>query len=404
MEQPHSAAALEGLRVLDLTGPLGNYAAKLMADFGADVIKVEPECGDAFRKRGPMPAGAKYQDAGLPFILNNLNKRSFAVDLESAAGQRLFRRLATRSDVVLETAEPGWMDSRGIGYAALSSLNPALVYTAITPFGQTGPHAHYKASDLTIQAMGGALALTGDPGGRPVRGGIRVAEKMAGYTAAAATAFAIHYRRVTGNGQFIDVSAQDAVISQMEMSTTRYIFTGAVQQRNGWRVAVVTCPAGLFPCLDGEVSIVASKIHQWGALRDWIGDERLMKEEYLMEPARFADRDYIDPIVAEWTRTMTKADVFHGGQRRGIPIGECLRPGDVVRDIHMLNRGYVATMDDPRMGRVQVPGAPYQMSGTPWRVRRPAPFPGQHNAEILDELGFDSAEAATAAEDATVLG
>lgn len=402
MEQPRSNAALEGIRVLDLTGPLGNYAAKLMADFGADVIKLEPVGGDAFRSQGPMPATARYRDAGLPFILNNLNKRSVTVDLESAAGQMLFRRMAKQADVVLETAEPGWMDSRGIGYAALAALNPGIIYTAITPFGQTGPHAHLKASDLTIQAMGGALALTGDPGGRPVSGGIRVAEKMAGYTAATATAFAIHYRMGGGGGQFIDVSAQEAVISQMEMSTTRYIFTGAIQQRNGWRVAVVTCPAGLYPCIDGEVSIVASKIHQWSALRDWIGDERLMKDEYLMEPARFADRDYIDPIVIEWTRTMKKADVFHGGQRRGIPIGECLRPGELVRDIHMLNRGYIAKMDDPRIGSIQVPGAPYQMSGTPWRIRRPAPFPGEHNGEVLDELGIDNTEAAALRESGVV--
>jgi benzylsuccinate CoA-transferase BbsE subunit len=394
MEQLAPSAAFEGIRVLDLTSPLGNYAAKLMADFGADVIKVEPTCGDAFRTEGPMPANVQFRDAGLPFILNNLNKRSLTVDLESSPGQRLFRRLAKQADVVLETAEPGWMDSRGIGYGALSALNPSLVYTAITPFGQTGPHAHYKASDLTIQAMGGALALTGDPGGRPVSGGIRVAEKMAGYTAATATAFAVYYRLASGKGQFVDVSAQDAVISQMEMSTTRYIFTGAVQQRNGWRVAVVTCPAGLYPCLDGEVSIVASKIHQWSALRDWIGDDRLMKSDYLMEPARFADRDFIDPIVSEWTRTMKKADVFHEGQRRGIPIGECLRPGEVVRDIHLLNRGYVSTMDDPRMGVTPVPGAPYQMSATPWRLRRPAPFAGQHNAEILSELGIDDVEVA----------
>ena len=392
MEQQGPSAALTGIRVLDLTSPLANYAAKLMADFGADVIKVEPACGDDFRAYGPMPARATFPDAGLPFILNNLNKRGLTVDLESSTGQMLFRRLAKTADVVLETAGPGWMDQRGIGYAALSAVNPALVYTAITPFGQFGPHAHYRASDLTIQAMGGALALTGDPGERPVRGGIHVGETMAGYTAATATAFALHYRLVSGKGQFIDVSAQDAVISQMEMSSTRYIFTGAIQQRNGWRVAVVTCPAGLYPCADGEVSIVASKIHQWSALRDWIGDERLMKDEYLMEPARFADRDFIDPIVSEWTRTMKKADVFHEGQRRGIPIGECLRPSEVVRDVHLLNRGYVSTVDDPRMGTIQVPGAPYQMSGTPWRIRRPAPFAGQHNAEILDEIGLDELE------------
>jgi benzylsuccinate CoA-transferase BbsE subunit len=403
MEQQGSPAALEGIRVLDLTSPLGNYAAKLMADFGADVIKVEPIYGDAFRAQGPMPEQAAYRDAGLPFILNNMNKRSLTLDLESAAGQMLFRRLAKQADVVLETADPGWMDSRGIGYSALSVLNPGLVYTAITPFGQTGPHAGYRASDLTIQAMGGALALTGDPGERPVAGGIRVAEKMAGYTAATATAFAVHYRLATGKGQFIDVSAQEAVISQMEMSTTRYIFTGAIQQRNGWRVAVVTCPAGIYPCSDGDVSIVASKIHQWSALRDWIGDERLMKEEYLMEPARFADRDFIDPIVIEWTKTMKKADVFHGGQRRGIPIGECLRPGELVRDIHMLNRGYVATMDDPRIGVTKVPGAPYQMSGTPWRIRRPAPFAGQHNAEILKEIGVGESEV-TALQESGVIG
>jgi benzylsuccinate CoA-transferase BbsE subunit len=389
-----AAGALAGIRVLDLAGPRANFATKLMAGLGADVIKVEPPEGDELRRRGPFPAGRIHPETSLGFVDANTNKRGITLNLETATGQRLFRKLAERADAVLETMPPGWMDSRGIGYSALSKLAPGLVYTAVTPFGQSGPRASYKATDLTTQAMGGSLFLTGEPGGRPVRAAITVADKMAGYTAATATVMALYHRNATGQGQFIDVSAQEAVVFQIETAPMRYWFTGDIRRRDGWRHPTVTCPAGLYPCVDGYVSIVASKPHQWTGLRDWIGDERLMKDEYMMEPNRFADRDFIDPIVAEWTKTMKKSVLFHEGQRRGVPIGECMLPEDMVRDVHLRSRGYFVPTGHPVLGEFDFPGPPFLMMGTPWRLRRPAPLLGEHNAEVFGELGLGEAEIA----------
>ncbi len=390
MDQPTTSDALAGIRVLDLAGPFATFTAKLLASYGADVIRIEPPGGDPQRKLAPV--AGKGSGPGIPFLANHTNKRSAVLDLMTLAGQRVFRRLATTADVVLETEPPGSMARRGIGPEQLLELNARLVYAAVTPFGQTGPYARYRATDFTAQAMGGAVFLTGEAGEKPVRGGGRVAEKMAGYTTATAVAMALIYRNATGTGQFIDVSVQEAVASQMESSAVSYWFTGMVRQRNGWRYPSTTCPAGVYPCKDGYASIVASKEHQWVAFRDWVGDERLYKEEYLLEPNRFADRDYIDPIVIEWTRTMPKAELFHDGQRRGIPIGESMTPLDLVKDLHLRARGYYVETEHPEVGTFEFPGAPFPLSETPFRVRRPAPALGQHTAEVLAEAGLTPAE------------
>ena len=380
--------ALAGLRVLDLTDRTGNLAAKMIADLGADVIKIEPLEGDALRRQGPFAAGVPGTERSLTFFVNNLNKRSIALDLDNEEGQDVFRRLAATATALLETKPAGWLDQRGIGYEMLSRANPRLVHTAITAFGQYGPYRDYRSSDFTAQAMGGALYMTGELGEKPVRGAVRVADKMAGYSAATATLIAVFHSNATGQGQFIDISMQEAVLSQMESAAVAYAFTGTIRNRNGRRYPSTTCPAGIYPCRDGWVSIVASKPHQWVGIRDWIGDERLMADEYLIESNRFADRDFIDPIVEAWTVTMGKTELFHGGQRRDVPIGESMRPSDVVRDVHLRSRGYVVPTSHAVLGDVEVPGPPYLYSETPWRVSRPAPLLGQHTDELLSEAGF----------------
>lgn len=380
-------SALGGVRLLDLSGPIANFAARLFAGLGADVIKVEPPAGDSLRFRAPFFHGVSDPNGGLDFIANNINKRGVTLDLERPEGQRLFRRLVATADVVLETAQPGWMAARGVGFDALSSMDERLIYTAVTPFGQYGPRANWKAGEFTMQAIAGALHLTGEPGERPVRGGGAVADKMTGYTAAAAMVFALNARTVHGRGQFIDVAAQEAVTSQMESSQVGYWFSGNVRGRGGWRYPSTTCPAGIFPCKDGYASIVASKPHQWTGLRDWMGDQRLFEERYMVEATRFAERDYIDPIVIEWTRTMPKAELFHGGQARGIPIGESMTPADLVHDEHLRGRNYIVPAHHPVLGDFETPGGAFDPSETPWKLRRTAPMLGEHNSELYAEIG-----------------
>jgi benzylsuccinate CoA-transferase BbsE subunit len=382
-----SPAALDGIRVLDLAGPLGVFGAKMLADLGADVINIEPPEGDELRRRPPFADQRPHPEGSLPFFQNNCNKRGITLNLDTEAGRALFRGLVATADVVIETAAPGWMAARRIAYHDLQDQHPRLIWAAVTPFGQDGPRARWAGTELGLQAMGGALYLTGERDERPVRAGGHVAEKMAGYTAGTAVMFALQWRNRSGRGQFIDVSAQEAIAAQMESFTTKIFYTGSIYSRDG-RLYPRTYPAGLFPCADGWVSLVAGPLHQWHALRDWIADERLFEPRFEELDVRMAERPYLDPIICDWTRPQKKYHLFEEGQRRRIPVGVSLTPGEVTRDPHLRERGYVSTLEHPHLGTVEVPGRPYILEKTPWTLRRPAPLLGEHNEEVYAELGL----------------
>jgi crotonobetainyl-CoA:carnitine CoA-transferase CaiB-like acyl-CoA transferase len=373
--------ALGGIRVLDLCGPFGAFGARMLADLGADVVKVEPPGGDAMRSRPPF-AGPPGPERSLPFFLANANKRGVVIDLDSDPGRDEFRRLAASADVVMESMPPGAMDARGLGYKSFAQEQPGLVWVAITPFGQDGPWAGYRLSELSAQAAGGALYLTGEKGERPVLAGGHVAEKIAGYTAALAVATAIFWREHGGTGQFIDLSIQEAVVSQMESFTTKVFYSGDVYSREG-RLYPRTYPAGIFPCSDGWVSLVAGPVHQWHALRDWIDDDRLRAVRFDDLGTRMRERPYLDEIICAWTSGLGKDFLFHEGQRRRIPVGVCFAPAEVTRDEHLAARNYTTRLKHQVLGDLTVPGRPYLLSRTPWELSRPAPLLGEHNRELL---------------------
>jgi crotonobetainyl-CoA:carnitine CoA-transferase CaiB-like acyl-CoA transferase len=386
-----SGGALSDVRVLDLCGPFGAFGAKMLADLGADVVKVEPPGGDVMRRRGPFAPGAADLEASLPFFLNNANKRGIVLDLEAQKGQAAFTRLARAADVVMESTPPGRMSERGIGYEALSKANPGLVWVAIAPFGQDGPFRDFRLSELSAQAIGGALYLTGEKHERPVMAGGHVAEKMAGYLAALAAVTALYWRDSSGRGQFIDLSTQEAVVSQMESFTTKVFYSGEVYSRDG-RLYPRTYPAGLFPCTDGWVSLVAGPRHQWLALREWVADARLMDPSFEDLAERMRRRPYLDDILCAWTRPQAKQALFEEGQRRRIPVGVSFGPDETAVNEHLRAREYVTLLTHARLGEVEVPGRPYLLSGTPWALRRPAPLLGEHTAEVLAEAGVGEAE------------
>ena len=377
--------ALQGLRVLDVAGAWASFGTKMLADLGADVIVVEPPGGHELRHRGPFVGGTRDIERSTSFILQNGNKRSVTLDLDSVLGTTDFRRLVTVSDIVVESGRPGELDARGIGYRSLAESNPRLIWAAVTPFGQDGPFANFEVSELSAQAMGGALYLTGEPRERPVLAGGHVAEKMSGYMAALALANAVYWRDQTGWGQFIDLSVQEAVVSQMESFTTKIVYTGEVYARDG-RLYPRTYPAGIFPAADGWVSLVAGPLHQWRALRDWIADSRLNEPAFEELGTRMAKRSYLDEIICAWTKRHEKYYLFHEGQRRRVPVGVSLSPAEVTADPHLRERGYIVRTHHPTLGEAEIPGAPYLISRTPWALRRPAPLLGEHNAEIVAEL------------------
>lgn len=382
-----TASALQGVRVLDLAGPFAVFGTRMLADLGADVIKVEPPGGEAMRGRPPFAQDSPGVERSLPFFMLNCNKRAVTIDLETLEGARIFRQLVATADVVVESFPPGFLQELGLDYEAFEQYQQRLVWVAVTPFGQTGPYAHFRLSDLTAQAIGGALYLTGEKDERPVQGGGHVAEKIGGYMTALAAVTALHWRDRGGRGQFIDLSVHEAVVSQMESFTTKIFYSGEVYSREG-RLYPRTYPAGLFPCTDGWVSLVAGPRHQWEALREWIGDERLLDNRFAEMDERMRERPYLDAILCEWTARHKKAHLFQEGQRRRIPVGISFAPGEAVQDEHLRARDYLSEAEHPELGRIVVPGRPFLASATPWALRRPAPLVGEHNEEVFKELGW----------------
>ena len=295
---------LTGYRVLDLSGPMGVYCGKLMADMGADVIKVEPPLGDAMRQDGPFVSDQESPESSLDWLHFNTNKRSITLDITSADGAALFRRLADRSDVLLESSPPGYMDSLGLGWNDLSIENPGLIYASLTPFGQTGPYKDYKASDLIGFAMGGYMFVTGWPHTPPTRLWGSQAYHTVSNRAYIAILLAVYHQMATGQGQRIDVSMQEAVVATTEHVNTVYSYEGIPAVRCGFRHGgqfVAT-----WRCKDGYVSITTNTQKAWDDLRAWMDRDGMAGD--LMEE-RYNDRfilrgdlsQHIEDLIQEWT-------------------------------------------------------------------------------------------------------
>ena len=386
---------LEGYRVLDLSGPLGVFCGKLVADMGADVIKVEPPGGDPMRGIGPFLAHRPHLEQSLHWLHFNTNKRSITLDIATADGATLLGSLAREADVLLETFPPGYMDSQGLGYGHLEANNPGLVYASLTPFGQTGPYKDFKASDLIGFAMGGYMYVTGWPDTPPTRLWGSQAYHTASNRAYIAILVALYHRLATGLGQRVDVSMQEAVAATTEHVNTAYNYEGTPAVRCGFRHGgqfVAT-----WPCKDGYVSITTNTQQAWDDLRAWMdrdgmaGD--LMTEKY---DERFVLRGdlsgHIEELIQTWTLLHTRQEITDWGQAHHHPWGPVLTPEELLGNEQLWDRGYFTEIEDQQYGDTLVyPGAPYKLSQSPWRLSRPAPSVGQHNVEIFGgELGLSA--------------
>ncbi len=395
--------ALEGLRVLDAAGPLGNYCGKLFADLGADVILVEPPAGTRARCEPPFIGGVPGLERSLSHAYYNANKRGVTLDLDSADGRGLFARLAATSDIVLDTEAPGAMAGRGLGYAQLAAIKPSIVCTSITPFGQSGPYAHHAAEDLTALAMGGLLYLAGYEDAPPVRMHGNQAVLCANMFAAVATMLAMLESEATGEGQHIDVSMQECVTMALETSVQFFDLEGEVRKRHAGVQRFAG--TGVFDCADGQIYLMAGGIGAnkfWGRTIDWFAEEGMAGVERFREPnwervefLRSAEAKQIfADIFVPWVRTRRKEDLYREGQRRKIPIATISKPSDLLCSAQLAHRGYFVDMlglpDD--VADKRMPGAPYKLSRTPWSLNRAAPRLGEHNAEVFGALGLDAAE------------
>lgn len=397
--------ALDGVRVLDATtGIAGPYCGKMLADSGADVIKLEPPAtGDPSRRTGAFPQGTAHPEKSALFLHLNANKRGVTLDPETADGARLFAGLARHCDVVLESFKPGKMAEWGLGYAALREFRgDDLVMTSVTPYGQSGPRKDYEFTELTIFAAGGGMHREGLPEREPLRYGGEIAQYFSGTMAAAATMVALFGVAMGGAGEWIDISMQECMAGHPHQigRRTPYVYGNEPDPRKPPRLAAAGMrepyAVGTFRCKDGYVSFLPLGSRMWPQLA------RMIDMPQLMDDARFqsADdraerREDLEAIFQGWFDQHTRAEVFAAGQREGLPCAPVLDASETLHNEQFRSRGYFTDLMHPDAGKLTYTGAPFRLSDMPSADGRAAPRLGEHNAAVYGELlGIHAAELA----------
>jgi benzylsuccinate CoA-transferase BbsE subunit len=397
MTSMSSAAALADITVLDVAGPLGNYCGKLFADLGARVILVEPPGGAPTRQLEPRVARRDDPDASLAFQYQNTNKESIVLDLDSEAGQEVFRKLASQSSLIVESEPPGTMARRGLGFAKLNENHPTLTMASITAFGQAGPFAQWLATDLTAMGMGGMLYLAGYPDTAPMVACGEQAVGAANIFAAVASMAAVYDAEVGGVGQHVDVSMQECVVMGMENAVQFYDLEGTIRKRNAGTQRLAG--TGVFECADGYVYMMAGGIGSnrfWATTTDWLMEEGVAGAQQFRE-ARWNDQAFLasdeakrifEQVFTPFVRSLTKEELQARGRVRRIPLAPICDARDIVRSPQREHRGYFVDVVDSQGVTLRMPGAPYQLSVTPWRLRKRAPRLGEHTGDILAWAGY----------------
>ena len=392
----HSKQALEELRVLDLTDEKGMFCCKLLADMGADVIKIERPGGDPTRELGPFARLSSVPNSSLFFWYHNTSKRSITLNLEMREGQDIFRKLSERADVIVETLPPNRMRQLNLSYEALRKLHPRMIMTSITNFGQTGPYKHHKSSGLVASALGGQMYVCGEPCGPPLAPYGDQPYLAASIFAAIGTLLAVYSRHTTGKGQHVDISVHESVAAAIEHVNVRYLHDGAISKRQGsltWNNAF-----RLFPCHDGH--IVLSMNQQWDTLVEWLDSEGkakdLTQEKWRDPQTRMEEREHISQILQGWTQTHAAAELVEQGQLMHFPWATVDSIDKVAQNPQLAERGFFVKVPHAELGMsFEYPGAPYKLTRSPWRPRARAPLVGEHNEEIyLRELGLSKEEIA----------
>jgi formyl-CoA transferase len=382
--------ALEDIRVLELTNFMaGPYCGMLLADQGADVIKVEnPKGGDFTRLAQPFVDGE-----GAGFLAVNRNKRSIAIDLKQARGRDIFLALVRTADVVVENLRPGTLDDLNIGYKVLSEVNPRIILSSTSGFGQTGPYRQRAALDLIVQGMSGLMSITGEEGRPPVKVGVPLADLSAALFATYAILSALRVRDRDGKGQHIDVSLLESAIALEAWETSSYFATGDVPKPLG-SAHRINAPYQAVRTADGYITIGATTPGNWKSFIRALGLERLDADErYATGPLR--RRNYKELIVEIERVTITK-DSDHWYrllEGAGVPCGVLYTLDQVLEDEHVRSRGFVGELEHSKLGRVRATGSPVRFSRTPLRFERAGPLLGEHTGELLGELGIRDADA-----------
>ena len=393
---------LRDLRILDLTQALaGPFCTMLLADLGADVIKIEPPHGDMTRGMPPWPKEREGCDYGGYFASINRNKRSITLDLRIEGDRAIFLRLAERADAVVENSNAGVMDRLGVGYDVLHERYPRLVYAAIRGFGdpRTGasPYGDWPAYDIVAQSMGGIVGTTGPAGLAGFPAGASIGDLVPGTLAALGVVSAVHHAQRTGEGQFLDVAMYDAILSFCENLVYNYAYNGRILEPKG-NGHPALCPFDVFETSDGAVAIAAPTPKHWDLLCGIMGRVDLMEDPRTKDNlARVKHRDEVIEIISGWTRVRTKAAVVAelGGR---VPVGPVNTAADIFADPHVHARGMLTDVELPgSAGTVQMTAPAIKFTETAAAIYRRPPLLDEHRSEILAEIGLAGAEIAPAA-------
>ncbi|MEO1441437.1 MAG: CoA transferase [Chloroflexota bacterium] len=383
-----AAQALNGIRILDFTRVLaGPTCTMLMADLGADVIKVEnPGKGDDTRHWGPPWLGSNDNRQSAYFLSVNRNKRSLTLNLKSEAGRDIARQLAAKSDVVIENFKLGQMAGFGLGFDDLKAINPALVYCSITGFGQTGPYSERPGYDYVIQAMSGLMSITGPGDGEPHKVGVAISDVIAGLFAANAIQAALRHSANTGQGQYIDVSLLDTQIAALVNIASNFLVSGMTPPRLG-NLHPNIVPYQTFPASDGEFVLAVGNDRQFRLLCTLIDRKDLAEDNrFATNPARVEHRDALVPILSDVFITKPCEAWISNLLANGIPAGPINNVGAALHDPHVQAREMVQTLQHANGEPLDFVAPPLKLSETPANVRMPPPLLGQHTDDVLTDV------------------
>jgi crotonobetainyl-CoA:carnitine CoA-transferase CaiB-like acyl-CoA transferase len=394
------AGPLSHIRVLDLSRIMaGPWAGQILADLGADVVKVErPGVGDDTRGWGPPflkdRAGAETREAGY-FLCVNRGKRSITLELDKPEGQRVVHALAARSDIVLENFKAGTLARFGLGYDQLKAVNPRLIYCSITGFGQTGPRRDVAAYDFMIQAMCGLMSVTGEPddkpGGCPEKVGVPIVDIMSGMYAVISVLAALARRNETGRGDYVDIGMLDVGVSFLANQAMNYLVSGRAPRRTGNAHPNIQ-PQDVFATRDGHMVLVVGNDGQFAKCcevldrPEWAADERFAKNS-----GRVRNRAELNALIAEVLRGKDTANWVTALEARGVPCGPINTVPQVLADEQVRHRGMLVDIPHPLAGTVPQVASPMRFADAPLSYERAPPLLGQHTAEILRELGIEDA-------------
>jgi formyl-CoA transferase len=384
------SGALAGLRVLELgTLIAGPFCGQLLGDMGAEVIKIEaPGHGDPMRTWGPQKRG----EPSVWWPVIGRNKKAITLDLRQSEGQRLFKELVRKADVVIENFRPGTLEKWNCGWEVLSELNPGLIMARVSGYGQTGPYSQRAGYGGIGEAMGGLRYIVGEPDRAPSRVGISIGDSLAGVHACMGVLAALHYRERTGIGQVVDAAIYESVLNMMESLVTEYDQLGHVRERSG-AILPKIAPSNVYPTRDGIVMIGANQDTVFARLCTAMQSPDLASDErYRDHVARGTNQQELDVVIARWTATLNTRELLDLLEKHGVPSGLIYRTADMLVDPHFSAREAIVSTSHPRFGTLRMQNVAPRLSASPGSIRTPAPEMGQHNDEIFRGLlGIDPA-------------